>query len=234
MRRVPSFVDTGSESDRQEQCRVVHSGREESGSSEVGPESLRESPSQYRIESEMRKLSAFLDCLGHVRVFGGFAFDRQPGADYHSRREALAKKAGGVVVLLRASGGHGRGVRISPGRTISITSPGVTEPGAALLVAPAVEAKGDFRPAPTPKFFFCLLATADWKNSPARKLGAENPDAPKMTGFDRVEEMSEDCPRRLPKSSAMGGLWSIPTSPPIAGTSASAEPLAFLAGRMLF
>ena len=26
-------------------------------------------------------------------------FDRQPNADYHARREALAKKAGGVVVL---------------------------------------------------------------------------------------------------------------------------------------
>ena len=28
-----------------------------------------------------------------------FAFDRQPGTDYHSRRETLTKKAGGVVVL---------------------------------------------------------------------------------------------------------------------------------------
>ena len=27
------------------------------------------------------------------------ALDRQPNADYHARREALAKKVGGVVVL---------------------------------------------------------------------------------------------------------------------------------------
>src|SRR5690242_20416259 len=32
--------------------------------------------------------------------YAGTALDRQPGADYRARREALAKKAGGVIVLV--------------------------------------------------------------------------------------------------------------------------------------
>ena len=46
----------------------------------------------------------------------GAALDRQPAADYHVRREALAKKAGGVDRPRRAPRADGRRIRVSSGR----------------------------------------------------------------------------------------------------------------------
>jgi Aminopeptidase P, N-terminal domain len=43
-------------------------------------------------------LLCFLSVL--IICGAGLSLDRQPGTDYRARREALAKKAGAVVVLL--------------------------------------------------------------------------------------------------------------------------------------
>src|SRR5205807_2982139 len=73
-----------------------------------------------------------------------FAIERQANADYHARREALAKKAGGVVVLFAATENEG------PNDLYGFRQEdnfyylsGMSEPGSALLIAPAAEAKGD-------------------------------------------------------------------------------------------
>ena len=48
---------------------------------------------------DMRKLAPIVVAV-FVLSFIAAALDRQPTADYHSRREALAKKVGGIVVLV--------------------------------------------------------------------------------------------------------------------------------------
>src|SRR5712671_4762138 len=72
------------------------------------------------------------------------AIERQPNADYHARREALAKKAGGVVVLFAATENDGPndiyGFRQDDN---FFYLSGLREPGSALLIASAAEAKND-------------------------------------------------------------------------------------------
>src|ERR1700692_2179080 len=73
-----------------------------------------------------------------------FAIERQPNADYHARREALARKAGGVVVLFAATENDG------PNDLYGFCQDdnffylsGLGEPGSALLLASAAEATAD-------------------------------------------------------------------------------------------
>src|ERR1700757_4460357 len=88
----------------------------------------------------MRKILLFLGLIFACSL--GYALDRQPGADYHARREALAKKAGGVVVLLAPLEGFDSVYDFRQDDDFYYLS-GVTTPKAALIVAPAREAKGD-------------------------------------------------------------------------------------------
>src|ERR1700739_3315771 len=100
----------------------------------------------------MRKL---LFCLLNLLLINsaGYALDRQPGADYHARREALAKKAGGLVVLLAPLEGMDSVYEFRQEGNFYYLS-GVTVPGAGLLVAPAVEAKGDTPARPYTEILF--------------------------------------------------------------------------------
>ena len=84
--------------------------------------------------------SLILLCAGASSV----ALDRQPNSDYHSRREALSKKVGDVIVLFAPMESEG------PNDLYGFRQEdnfyylsGSTEPGAALLIAPAVEAGKD-------------------------------------------------------------------------------------------
>ena len=93
----------------------------------------------------MRKLQSVFFLAG---VFAGifilaaaassFAIERQPNSDYHARREALAKKAAGVVVLFAATENDG------PNDLYGFRQDdnfyylsGLSEPGAALLIPTA-------------------------------------------------------------------------------------------------
>jgi len=89
----------------------------------------------------MRKL--FVCAL--IVLFAGLAasaMDRQPNADYRARREALAKKAGGVVLLFSALEPSEFLYSFRQEDNFYYLS-GLTEPGPALLIAPAVDAKGN-------------------------------------------------------------------------------------------
>src|SRR6266849_4880492 len=121
-----------------------------------------------------------------------FAIDRQANSDYHARREALAKKTAGVVVLFAATENEG------PNDLYGFRQDdnfyylsGMSEPGSALLIAPAAEATGD---APARAYIEILflpprnLTQEKWTGP---KLGADNPEATKITGFDRVEQISK-------------------------------------------
>src|ERR1051326_4987853 len=82
-------------------------------------------------------------CLLSVQF--AFGLERQPNADYHARREALSKKTDGAAVLLFAAP-EGEGPNdiygYRPDNNFFYLS-GWSEPGGALLIVPATEAKGE-------------------------------------------------------------------------------------------
>jgi Xaa-Pro aminopeptidase len=157
-----------------------------------------------------------------------FALDRQPNPDYHTRREALAKKAGGVVVLFAPMESEGPndlyGFRQDDN---FFYLSGLSEPGAALLIAPAAEAKAD-----TPAHAYTEILFLPPRNSTQEKwtgpkLGPENPEAPRTTGFVRVEDtakLPEDVMKLI--SGVRPVIYTDVASRD--QTSASTEPLAFL------
>src|SRR5258708_24846630 len=118
----------------------------------------------------------------------GIALDRQSNSDYHARREALAKKAAGAVILFAPLAPTDSEYTFRQDDNFYYLS-GVTEPGVALLITPAVEAKGDSPPRPYTDILFLPPHNLRMETFTGPKLGAENPEAPKITGFDRVEDM---------------------------------------------
>ena len=154
-----------------------------------------------------------------------FAIDRQPNSDYHARREALAKKANGVVVLFA-------GVE-NPAEVYGFRQDdnyyyltGLTEPGSALLVASSAEAKGDAPARAYTEILFLPSHNPAQEKFTGPKLGPENPEAPKITGFDHVESMGQ-LPDEVQKY--VGGRPVIYTdvATPFQ-SSTSAEPLQFM------
>jgi Xaa-Pro aminopeptidase len=179
----------------------------------------------------MRKLLSFfwfVTLLVTLSVASADALERQPNSDYHARREALAKKAAGVVVLFAPMENEG------PNNIYGFRQEdnffylsGLTEPGSALLIASALEAKGDVAARAYSEILFLPARNLIQEKWTGPKLGPENPEAAKITGFDRVEEMGK-LPDEVTKL-ATGGHPVIHTD---VGShdesSASAEPLAFL------
>jgi len=163
-----------------------------------------------------------------VAAGSSFAFERQPNADYHARREALAKKVGGVVVLFAATENDGPndlyGFR-QDDNFYYLT--GSSEPGGALLIAPAADAKGDTPARAYTEILFLPPRNLIQEKWTGPKLGAENPEAPKITGFDHVEDMGQlpdDVGRYV-----TGARPVVYTDVPSQGeSSASSEPLAFM------
>jgi len=154
------------------------------------------------------------------------AFERQANADYHARREALANKAGGVVVLFAPLEVLDAVYAFRQENNFFYLS-GQTEPGSALLIAPAADAKGDSRARAYTEILFLPPHNFRREKYTGQKLGADNPEAPKITGFDRVEEMSQ-LPEEVAKAIA-GGRPVVYGDVAAQGDAlANAEPLAFL------
>ena len=126
-----------------------------------------------------------------------FALDRQPNADYHMRRETLAAKTnGGAVLLFAANESEGPndlyGYR--PDNNFFYLS-GWAEPGAALLIVPKSESK------PYIEILFLPAHNPGQEKWTGPKLGADNADAPRITGFDKVEaidDLREELVKALP------------------------------------
>jgi Xaa-Pro aminopeptidase len=179
----------------------------------------------------MRKLLSFfwfVTLLVTLSVASADALERQPNSDYHARREALAKKAAGMVVLFAPMENEG------PNNIYGFRQEdnffylsGLTEPGSALLIASALEAKGDVAARAYSEILFLPARNLIQEKWTGPKLGPENSEAAQITGFDRVEEMGK-LPDEVTKL-ATGGHPVIHTD---VGShdesSASAEPLAFL------
>ncbi len=179
----------------------------------------------------MRKplsFTCFLTLLLTLSVASAVALERQPNADYRARREALAKKAAGVVVLFAPMENEG------PNEVYGFRQDdnffylsGLSEPGSALLIASPVEAKGDAAARAYAEILFIPSRNLIQEKWTGPKLGPENPEAARITGFGRVEEMGK-LPDEATKL-ATGGHPVIYTDVGSHGeTSASIEPLAFL------
>jgi Xaa-Pro aminopeptidase len=153
----------------------------------------------------MKKLavSVFLVSLTVVvALASGNALDRQPGADYRARREALAKKAGVVVVLLAPLEAADSVYAFRQADNFYYLS-GVTTPGAGLLVAPAAEAQGETPARAYTEILFLPPRNLRLEKYTGPQLGADSTEAAKVTGFDHVDEMSK-LPEDVAKALAGG------------------------------
>jgi len=173
----------------------------------------------------MRKL---LLCLLTVLFLlcAGTALDRQPGADYRARREALAQKAGGVIVLVAPLEGLDSEYGFRQEDNFYYLS-GVTVPGAALLIAPAVEAQGETPARAYSEILFLPPRNLRLEKYTGPQLGADDPQATQLTGFDRVEEMGK-LPDEVVKLLANGRPIVYTEVPSNGGSSPSLDALAFL------
>jgi Xaa-Pro aminopeptidase len=144
----------------------------------------------------IRRLLFVLALLGVVAS----AAERQPSADYRARRVALAKAMsadGGALVLFAPTEAEGQndlfGFR-QENNFYYLT--GWTEPGAAILI----------NSNPYGEILFLPEHNATQEKWTGPKLGPESPDAPKVTGFDRVaslDKMHDELLKVLPQPRAV-------------------------------
>jgi Xaa-Pro aminopeptidase len=175
----------------------------------------------------MRKVLLFFCFLNLIvgASLSATALDRQTNADYRARREALAKKASGIVVLFAPLEAADEVYGFRQEDNFFYLS-GVTEPGAALLIVSPAEAKADSPARSYAEILFLPPRNLTQEKWIGPKLGPENPDAAKITGFDRVEQIG-----KLPDEVARfisGAFPSIYTDVPAQGESASTIALAFV------
>lgn len=154
------------------------------------------------------------------------AFDRQPNPDYRGRREALSKKAGSVILLFAPQEPQESLYRFRQANNFFYLS-GETDPGEALLIAPAIEAKDNTPARPYTEILFLPPHNLRLERYTGAKLGADSPDAPAITGFDRVADMGK-LPDELAKLFANGRPLVYTDLSPEGDTSAGGGPLSFL------
>lgn len=179
----------------------------------------------YHGRAMIRRLLIVLLVLCSV----SFGLERQANADYHARRERLAKEMkGGVLVLFAGTEAAGQnavyGFR-QDNWFYYLT--GWSEPGAAVVIASPSEATADHAPHPYVEVLYLPAHNVSQEKWTGPKLGPESPQAREATGFDRVEvldKMRDDLTTILPQPRAT--VYSdIPSGEQ---TSSSSEGLAWL------
>ena len=132
-----------------------------------------------------------------------WALDRQPNSDFRMRRQSLASKARGGVVLLFASNeaeGPNDLYGYRPDDNFFYLS-GWSEPGAALLIVGAADPKDHSYT----EILFLPNHNPSQEKWTGPKLGADSSDAGKITGFDHVEvldNLRSELVRLLPAKKA--------------------------------
>ncbi len=157
------------------------------------------------------------------------ALDRQPSSDYHARREKLAAKLDGGVALIFAPGeseGPNDLYGYRPDNNFYYAT-GWPEPGAALLLASALEAKDDTPARPYTEILFLPSRNYSQEGWTGPKLGPDDSKAAQLTGVGHVESL-DSLRTELVKLLVRGGA-AIYTDVPAAGeTSNSTHPLSWL------
>ena len=148
----------------------------------------------------MRKVLLVCFLLSQVT----WALDRQPNSDFRMRRQSLASKASGGAVLLFASNeaeGPNDLYGYRPDDNFFYLS-GWSEPGAALLIVGGRSAEDHSYT----EILFLPNHNPSQEKWTGPKLGADSPDAGKITGFDHVEvldNLRSELVRLLPAKKAM-------------------------------
>ncbi|HEX8924489.1 MAG TPA: aminopeptidase P N-terminal domain-containing protein, partial [Terriglobales bacterium] len=119
------------------------------------------------------------------------ALERQPNADYRARRVALAGKTGNSVVVLFAAMESDEGLSPFRQNIDFYYLSGCNEPGAALLIAPSAPATEHSAARPYTEILFLPAHNFRKEKWTGPKLGPEDPKAPEITGFDRVEPLDK-------------------------------------------
>jgi len=132
-----------------------------------------------------------------------WALDRQSNSDFRMRRQSLASKATGGMVLLFASNeaeGPNDLYGYRPDDNFFYLS-GWSEPGAALLIVGSADPKDHSYT----EILFLPNHNPSQEKWTGPKLGADSPDAGKITGFDHVEvldNLRSELVRLLPAKKA--------------------------------
>jgi len=146
-------------------------------------------------------LVAWLLLIVFLGVFSlaipSYALDRQSPADYHARRVALSRKLvsdnnSGVAVLFAATESEGPNALYGfrqDNNFYYLT--GWAEPGAAVVIAPAMKASGDTPARPYTEMLFLPAHNLTQERWTGPKLGADDPEITAITGFDRVATLSQ-------------------------------------------
>ena len=115
------------------------------------------------------------------------AMERQKGSDYRERRMALAKNLnGGTLILFGGTEPEGQNDLFGFRQNDDFYYlTGWAEPGAALVVSPASDSHAYTEVLFLPQH---NLTQEKWTGP---KLGPENPDAARITGFDRVQPLDK-------------------------------------------
>jgi Xaa-Pro aminopeptidase len=129
----------------------------------------------------MRKVWLFFFVLSQLT----WALDRQPTTDFRLRRQSLASKANGGAVLLFAlneAEGPNDLYGYRPDDNFFYLS-GWSEPGAALLIVGGTNSQDHSYT----EILFLPNHNPSQEKWTGPKLGADTPDASKVTGFDHIE-----------------------------------------------
>ncbi|HMD20668.1 MAG TPA: aminopeptidase P N-terminal domain-containing protein [Alloacidobacterium sp.] len=119
------------------------------------------------------------------------ALDRQPAADYHARRVALAGKLnGGIAILFAAEEPSIEYLEYRQDEDFYYLT-GWNEPGAALVVQAPVAAQGTHPARPYREILFLPTRNLRMELYTGVKLDAATPNAPQITGVDEVKPMTD-------------------------------------------
>jgi len=148
---------------------------------------MKSSPSKHYLKSFL----AFWMAASFVSA--GLAIERQPNADYRARRQALAQKmAGGVAILFAGTEADGPNAvyGFRQDNNFYYLS-GWLEPGAAMVVVSEIKAKDNQPSRSYSEILFLPVHNLTQEKWTGPKLGADNPHAPAITGFDRVVNLDQ-------------------------------------------
>jgi len=147
----------------------------------------------------MKKLLVvWLCCLCPLAV----GLDRQDNSVYRARRETLAKRVNRGVIVLFADTESPDAPRDAFRQSDNFYYlSGWTEPAAVMVIAPAIAATEEAAARSYSEIFFLPPRNPRAERFTGAKLGPENPDAARQTGFDKVEPLDKLGPELAALSS---------------------------------
>lgn len=153
------------------------------------------------------------------------ATERQPNSAYRARREALAAKTNGGMVVLFAPTEASTGDAVYGFRQDEnfYYLTGITDPGAALLIAAPVAATATAPARAYTEILFLPAQNEVQEKWTGPKLNPKTPNATGITGFDRVQQL-DTMRDEIAKQVLLGGA----VYTELSAKAASAEPLEWL------